>query len=204
LAVALLSASQCVFGSVFAVINQTSPVSGSSVWRPIPDPTNPGKFIPSYFRPAGRTEHVLAIPCTGTGTRTATFFASGLQSGYYKVELFYPKHVGNAKKIRWQHKATQDAAFQSSPRTINQQIGIPTDSLDASQINVVPNSFQSAYQNLTPFNTSNAASYIWVDGNNLTGKLWIRLTDAGCGTPSAPGGRMVADGVRLTLISPIK
>jgi hypothetical protein len=202
----LLLLSEFSFGSTFALPSSTAPMSGDEIWRPIPDPTNPGRFVPSYY-PSSGTRPVLAIPCTGTGTRSVTFVATGLTQGYYKVEAFYPKHVGNAKNITVQYQTTTDPGFKTMSRKLNQQVGFRIGYL--SDPSIVPNSFQSAFSNLTPYAVSYAKSYIWVPTEQMPRgeyrtTLKIRLTDAGCGTPSAPGGRMVASCLRITLMSTIK
>lgn len=174
----------------------TTPAQGPVIWAPIPDPKHPGKFIPSTILHGT----VLAASATGSGARTVTWSGTRLSQGYYKIEILYPKHAGNAKGVLVQYKSTMDAGFGAFSRRLNQQVG------DGDQI--VSNVFTNTSTNVTPYKTSNAASYVWVnkDGTNKenTGSLSVRLSDGGWGTPAAPGGRIVADTVRITIISTVR
>ncbi len=67
-----------VWASTYISEKVTTLASGPVVWRPIPDPTNPGRFLPSFYH--GGT--VLAIPEVNTGVRTVVWKKTGLSSGY--------------------------------------------------------------------------------------------------------------------------
>jgi len=164
---------------------------GSVIWRPILDPATPGRFVSSQIV-GGR---VLSIQAANQGARTATWTATGLQAGYYKIEVLYPKHADNATRIIVLTKATLDSGFKARPKRLNQQIGDGDTS--------VTRRFVNTSTNVTPYSVSNAASYVWVSNNTTsdpyTGKLAVQLNDNGC-----PAGRICADAIRLTLISTTK
>jgi arylsulfatase A len=158
-------------------------------WAPLTYPTAPGRFYVSAV-PGGTVE---AIPAARLGKRTVTWETTGLQSGYYRVDVLYPKHSGNSPCVHVGIKATLATTFTPSATRLNQRIG------DGKP--VITNQLEAASTNVTPFMGTNSSSYIWVandvSGVVNTGRLAIQLTDSGCGT-----GRMVADAVKLTLISP--
>lgn len=170
----------------------TAPNTGTTVWRPIPDPTNPGQFLTSWAGPGGQLD---AIPAQGSGARTVTWTMSGLTQGYYRVNLKYHKHSGNARDVLVQKRnVAKEASFITWKTRLNQQVGDGAPN--------VTNTFESTSKNITPFAVSNSASYIWVDALPGTsgGSLQIRLSDSGC----QPGGRIVADSVVVDLMGVVK
>jgi hypothetical protein len=143
---------------------------------------------------------VLAIEAKGTGERAAIWSAGSLQSGYYKIEILYPKHSSNAQCVAVYTKGTLDAGYKPFNKRLDQRVG--------DNDKTISNTFVRTSTNLTTGGTSNATRYIWVSNNSsatpYTGKLSILISDSGCGSSTVPGGRIVADMIRLTLVSTVK
>ena len=175
------------YAAVFASNKVTAPTTGATIWKQIPDPSNSTKFLSSFV--TGGV--LLAIPTNATSVaKTATWTTTGLQKGYYKVESFYQRHTGNAKDIAVQYKTTKDTGFLTRTKRLDQTIGTPS-----TVVTTPKNGYLPVYQNVTPYTTSNAQSYIWVDSTNgNNGTLAIRFSNVGC----VPGKTIVADVVRLT------
>ncbi len=154
----------------------TRPASGPVVWRPIPDPANPGRFLPSSY--SGGT--VLAIPAANTGIRTVMWKKTGLTQGYYEVAILYQQNAGNAKKVRVQTLGSF-SSWLTLPTPLDQSTGGTPSTAQTTPVN----GWLPVYKVLTP-----KGSYIQVGAG---GSISIRISDSGCDT-----GRMVADTIRLT------
>jgi hypothetical protein len=130
--------------------------------------------------------------------RTATWSQTGLTPGYYKVEVFYQRHSGNAKDLLIQYKSTRMPGFLPIAKRLDQTIGTPS-----TTATTPTNGYLPVYQNVTPFSGGITTSYIKVEratgttGN--TGTLSVRLSDHG----TAVGKVMMADCIRLTLMQTI-
>jgi Trypsin len=136
---------------------------------------------------------VKSTTAAGMGARTATWSLAGLPQGYYKIEVLYPRKSGNATCTLVQTKATQDSGFVSRPKRLNQQL--------ADEVTTQSTAFVNAKTNVTPYATSNPASYIWVSGGlaGAKGSLSVRLSDGGCSA-----GLFTADSIVITWIAGMK
>jgi hypothetical protein len=136
---------------------------------------------------------VKVATAANAGAITATWNLTGLTPGYYKVEALYPRKSDNAMCVLAQTKSTLQTVFVSRPARLNMQLG--------TGITAQTTTYSNTISNLTPYATSNAASYIWVDKATAktTGSLSVRLSDSGC-----LGGKIPVDTIRVTLISTVK
>jgi hypothetical protein len=176
---------------------QLTPVTGSPVWEAIPDPSNPGGVLPSLSL---GSITLVAIQTTGSGQRTATWTFTGLNQGYYRVVLYYQANPGNASLVAVRYKTTTDTAFKLFPARLDLRFGTPSTARTTPIGGWVP-----VCTNLTPSKgEANYKTYIWVDQSGEHCTLSIRIDDRDCGTPSNPGGLMVAGLVGLTFISGFK
>jgi hypothetical protein len=130
---------------------------------------------------------------SGKGTRSATWSISGITPGYYKIEILYPMKSDNASCVQVLTKSTLDQIYIARPTKLDQTRG--------TGISKSSTVFTNTKTNMTPFNSTNANSYIWVEKSTTskTGSLSVQIRDAGCSS-----GRMVADTVVLSLISTTK
>jgi len=163
---------------------------GTDVWKQIPNPAKPGTFLPSYVE-GGHLEGALA---QGGGSETATFNVTGLTQGYYKVDVYYDAMPGNSKAVSVSYKTASNTSFQLLPTKIDETTGTP-DVPGAKPVNgVLP-----VWTTATPFHNTNSGSYIWVPTVSGNTPLSIMISDSG-----DKSGLMVADAIRLTLVSTTK
>ena len=161
----------------------------SEVWTTVP--------FPSYIA-GGKVD---MIPAIGSGTRTATWVVTNLIQGYYRVEFMYPMRKDNATCVQVSRRVTGEPNYIVSDGKILFPLYKPIDQSGGTKIKI--SAYTSATSNPAYGGVSNATRYIWVPnkGNVIgSGVLGIRLSDAGCGSPSAPDGNMIADSIQLTLM----
>lgn len=175
-----------------------TPESGDVVWKQIPDPSNRVKFLPSLVK--GGT--AMAIPAGGKGERTATWTATGLKRGYWRLEILYYQHPSNAKGLKIYFKRTTEKDFvRFGTQILNQT------SEAKWGVTVGPTIGKTGYVAVTKDLTLNTTrtgtgSEFWIETTNKTqdnGSLSIRISDDGCNE-----GQMIADTIRLTLVSDVK
>ncbi len=173
--------------SLFVASPVMAPSSGALVWTRVPDPAHPGAFLPSYYKGGV----LLAIEAHGRGTETAKWVATGLTQGYYSVSVYYQSNASNATDATVSYKTSANSNFVTLATKLNETTGTP-DTTGTKPVD----GWLPVHTLVTPYKTSNAASYIWVpQGSSVA----IMLSDAGCSS-----GRIIADTIMLTLISTTK
>ncbi|MGO8903426.1 MAG: hypothetical protein ACLQU5_34565 [Isosphaeraceae bacterium] len=165
----------------------TTAAPAPAVWKPVSAPGEPGNVLPSYYA-GGQVEGIVA---KGSGAEFATWTVSGLTSGYYSLSFYYDANPGNAAGVFVSYQKSSNTSFVSLPTRLNETTGTP-DVVGEKSID----GFLPVHTLVTPYKTSNAASYIWVPANSL---LAIRISDSG-----DTSGLMIADTIMLTLISTTK
>ena len=175
-----------------------APQSGSQIWLSIPDPKHSGQYLKSFINDGSS----VRINSVGLGQRSARWNISGLDAGYYRIEIYYYKNKQNAATARVQCSSLygiNSNGWHDFPKhkTLDMRVGDGNTAID--------DEFVMTSTNLTPYSVSNKKSYIWLDLNKAhtanSGVLSVLLSDLGCGTAKTPGGFLVADTIKVTYVS---